>query len=347
MPKVVLLPLLSTLSLPARLLSLPPRASDEDETMAKKVLISGGAGFVPSHLCDRFLHDGWQVLAVDNFCTGRRSNVAHLAQNPDFELLEQDVSQAFTVPGSLEAVLHFASPASPVDYMNLPIETLKVGSLGTMNLLDLAQQKNARFLMASTSEIYGDPLEHPQRESYLGNVSSIGPRSVYDEAKRFSEAAVMAWHRARKLDTRIIRIFNTYGPRMKSGDGRVVSNFIVQALRGEKLTVYGDGSQTRSFCYVDDLVEGIVRVLDRGDHLPYNLGNPVEFTMLELVQEIARQIGNVGIVHLPLPKDDPTRRKPDIGRAQRELQWSPQVALAQGLVPMIADMRARLQAGEA
>lgn len=315
--------------------------------MGKRVLISGGAGFVPSHLCDRFLADGWSVLAVDNFCTGRKSNIAHLLGNPAFELLEQDVSVPFTVAGPLDAVLHFASPASPVDYMRLPIETLQVGSLGTMNLLELAREKKARFLMASTSEIYGDPLEHPQRESYLGNVSSIGPRSVYDEAKRFSEAAVMGWRTARGVDTRIIRIFNTYGPRMKSGDGRVVSNFIVQALRGEKLTVYGDGLQTRSFCYVSDLVEGIVRVLERGDHQPYNLGNPGEYTMLELVQEIAKQVGNVDIQFLPLPKDDPTRRKPDITRAKTDLGWEPKVSLQDGLKPMIADLRARLAAGDA
>ncbi len=301
---------------------------------------------MPSHLCDRFLKDGWHVLAVDNFCTGRHSNIAHLQGVAGFELLEQDVSVPFTVAGPLDAVLHFASPASPIDYLRLPIETLQVGSLGTMNLLEIAREKRARFLMASTSEIYGDPLEHPQRESYLGNVSSIGPRSVYDEAKRFSEAAVMGWRSARGVDTKIIRIFNTYGPRMKSGDGRVVSNFIVQALRGEKLTVYGDGLQTRSFCYVSDLVDGIVRVLERGDHMPYNLGNPGEFTMLELVQEIAKQIGHVDIVHMPLPKDDPTRRKPDITRAQTDLGWAPTVPLQEGLVSMIADLRARLAAGE-
>ncbi len=315
--------------------------------MARRVLISGGAGFVPSHLCDRFLADGWQVLAVDNFCTGRRANIAHLLGNHHFELLEQDVSAPFSVAGPLDAVLHFASPASPVDYMRLPIETLQVGSLGTMNLLEIAREKQARFLMASTSEIYGDPLEHPQRESYLGNVSSIGPRSVYDEAKRFAEAAVMGWRNARGVDTRIIRIFNTYGPRMKSGDGRVVSNFIVQALRGEKLTVYGDGLQTRSFCYVSDLVDGIVRVLEHGDHMPYNLGNPREFTMLELVQEIAKQVGNVQIQHLPLPQDDPTRRKPDITRATHDLGWTPKVQLQEGLVAMIADLRQRLATGDA
>ena len=302
---------------------------------------------MPSHLCDRFIADGWQVLAVDNFCTGRQSNIAHLLGNPAFELLEQDVSVPFTVAGPFAAVLHFASPASPIDYLRLPIETLQVGSLGTMNLLEIAREKQARFLMASTSEIYGDPLEHPQRESYLGNVSSIGPRSVYDEAKRFSEAAVMAWRSARGVDTKIIRIFNTYGPRMKTGDGRVVSNFVVQALRGEKLTVYGDGLQTRSFCYVSDLVDGIVRVLERGDHMPYNLGNPGEFTMLELANEISKQIGQVEIEYQPLPKDDPTRRKPDITRATTDLGWTPKVPLQEGLVAMIGDLRARLAAGDA
>jgi dTDP-glucose 4,6-dehydratase len=332
---------------PRVLLSCRPRLTRKVATMAKRVLISGGAGFVPSHLCDRFLLDGWDVLAVDNFCTGRQSNIAHLQGNPHFDLLEQDVSTPFQVAGPLDAVLHFASPASPVDYLRLPIETLQVGSLGTMNLLEIAREKKARFLMASTSEIYGDPLEHPQRESYLGNVSSIGPRSVYDEAKRFSEAAVMGWRNARGVDTRIIRIFNTYGPRMKSGDGRVVSNFIVQALRGEKLTVYGDGQQTRSFCYVSDLVDGIVRVLERGDHMPYNLGNPGEFTMLELVQEIGKLTGDLDVDYLPLPKDDPTRRKPDITRATTELGWMPKVPLHEGLVAMIADLRQRLAAGDA
>ena len=314
--------------------------------MAGKVLISGGAGFVASHLCDRFLNDGWHVLAVDNFCTGRMGNVAHLLSHPRFSFLEQDVSEPFTVDGPLDAILHFASPASPVDYLNLPVETLKVGSVATMHLLDLARLKGAKFLMASTSEIYGDPLEHPQRETYLGNVSSIGPRSVYDEAKRFSEAAVMCWNRTFGVDTRLIRIFNTYGPRMKTGDGRVVSNFLVQALRGEKLTVYGDGSQTRSFCFVADLVDGIVRVLEHGNHMPYNLGNPVEFTMLELVQEIERLLGKQDVVYMPLPKDDPTRRKPDITRATTELGWEPTVPLQQGLALMLEDIRTRLANGD-
>lgn len=313
--------------------------------MSKKVVITGGAGFVASSLCERFLADGWQVLAVDNLCTGRRSNIAHLLLNPNFELLIHDVSLPFEVDGAVDAVLHFASPASPFDYLALPIETLHVGSNGTFVALELAQRKHAKFLLASTSEIYGDPLEHPQRESYLGNVSSIGPRSCYDEAKRFAEAATMAYRRARGVDTKIIRIFNTYGPRMKAGDGRVVTAFVVQALRGEPLTVFGDGSQTRSFCFVDDLVEGIVRVLERGDHMPYNLGNPVEFTILELAREVARLVGPITLDHRALPADDPTRRKPDISRAIVDLGWSPKVPLAEGLVPVVDAVREGLRTG--
>lgn len=313
--------------------------------MSKKVVITGGAGFVASSLCERFLADGWQVLAVDNLCTGRRSNIAHLLLNPNFELLIHDVSLPFDVQGDVDAVLHFASPASPFDYLALPIETLHVGSNGTFVALELAQRKHAKFLLASTSEIYGDPLEHPQRESYLGNVSSIGPRSCYDEAKRFAEAATMAYRRARGVDTKIIRIFNTYGPRMKAGDGRVVTAFVVQALRGEPLTIFGDGSQTRSFCFVDDLVDGIVGVLDRGDHMPYNLGNPVEFTILELAREVARLVGPITFDHRALPADDPTRRKPDISRAIQDLAWSPKVPLAEGLVPVVEAVREGLRNG--
>lgn len=313
--------------------------------MDRRVVITGGAGFVGSSLCDRFRKDGWRVLAIDDLCTGRASNLAHLQNDPDFELRIHDVSLPFDVEGPVDAVLHFASPASPFDYLALPIETLKAGSYGTLNCLELARRKSARFLMASTSEIYGDPLEHPQRESYLGNVSSIGPRSCYDEAKRFAEAATMAYQRAHQVDTRIIRIFNTYGPRMKANDGRVVPAFIRQALLGVPLTVFGDGDQTRSFCYVDDLVEGIIAVLDRGDHMPYNLGNPVEFTMLALVDEIQRQIGPVTIVHRPLPADDPTRRRPDIRRAQETFGWAPTVSLSEGLRFAIEDFRARLAAG--
>ena len=313
--------------------------------MGKRVVITGGAGFVGSSLCDRFRHDGWQVLAIDDLCTGRVSNIAHLQADPAFELRIHDVSVPFEVQGPVDAVLHFASPASPFDYLALPTETLRVGSIGTMNCLELARQKGARFLLASTSEIYGDPLEHPQRESYLGNVSSIGPRSCYDEAKRFAEAATMAWHRTHGVDTRIIRIFNTYGPRMKANDGRVVPAFIRQALLGLPLTVFGDGEQTRSFCYVDDLVQGIVAVLERGDHMPYNLGNPVEFTMLALVDEVRRQIGPVTLEHRPLPADDPTRRRPDIRRAQETFAWAPTVPLSEGLQYAITDFRARLAAG--
>lgn len=313
--------------------------------MAGRVVITGGAGFVGASLCERFVADGWQVLALDNLCTGRLSNLSNLQGNPAFELRIADVSEPYAIEGEVEAVLHFASPASPFDYLALPIETMKVGAYGTFHALDLARAKGARFLLASTSEIYGDPLEHPQRESYLGNVSSIGPRSVYDEAKRYSEAATMAYLRTFDVDTRIIRIFNTYGPRIKADDGRVVPAFIAQALRGEALTVFGDGGQTRSFCYVDDLVEGIVRVLARGDHMPYNLGNPVEFTILELVQEIARQLGEVRIEHKPLPVDDPTRRKPDIARAIADLEWSPEVPLQEGLQRTIAEFRTRLANG--
>jgi len=313
--------------------------------MDRRVVITGGAGFVGSSLCDRFRKDGWRVLAIDDLCTGRVANLAHLKDDPGFDLRIHDVSVPFDVDGPVDAVLHFASPASPFDYLKLPVETLRAGSYGTLHCLELARRKSARFLMASTSEIYGDPLEHPQRESYLGNVSSIGPRSCYDEAKRFAEAATMAYHRSHGVDTRIIRIFNTYGPRMKANDGRVVPAFIRQALLGIPLTVFGDGDQTRSFCYVDDLVEGVVAVLDRGDHMPYNLGNPVEFTMLGLVDEIQRQLGPVTIVHRPLPADDPTRRRPDIRRAQETFGWAPTVALSEGLRFAIEDFRARLAAG--
>lgn len=313
--------------------------------MPGRVVITGGAGFVGASLCERFVADGWQVVALDNLCTGRLSNIAHLQGHPSFELRILDVSEPFSIEGEVDAVLHFASPASPFDYLALPIETLKVGSYGTIHALDLALGKGAKFLLASTSEIYGDPLEHPQRESYLGNVSSIGPRSVYDEAKRFAEAATMAYRRTYAVDTRIIRIFNTYGPRIKANDGRVVPAFLAQALRGEAFTVFGDGSQTRSFCYVDDLVAGIVRVLERGDHMPYNLGNPVEFTILELIQEIEALLGAQNVVHKPLPVDDPTRRKPDISRAIEDLDWSPTVPLREGLQRTVEAFRRRLAAG--
>ncbi|MSP92072.1 MAG: SDR family oxidoreductase [Myxococcales bacterium] len=314
--------------------------------MARRAVVTGGAGFIGSSLCERLVADGWQVLALDNFCTGRRLNLASLEGHPAFELRSHDVCDPIDIDGPVDAVLHFASPASPFDYLTLPVETLRVGSVATMHLLELARRKGARFLIASTSEIYGDPLEHPQRENYFGNVNSIGPRSVYDEAKRFAEAATMAWHRKHGVDTRIIRIFNTYGPRMKAGDGRVVPAFLSQALRGEALTVFGDGSQTRSFCFVDDLVDGVVRVLERGDAQPYNLGNPAEFTMLELVREIEKLMGTVQCVHMPLPIDDPTRRKPDIARAIGELGWSPLVPLSVGLRRTADGFRTRMAAGQ-
>lgn len=306
---------------------------------SKRVVITGGAGFVGSSLCERMLADGYAVLAVDNLCTGREINVAHLRSNPNFELRIANVSDALQIDGPVDGVLHFASPASPFDYLALPIETLRVGSEGTLRMLELARSKGARFLMASTSEIYGDPLEHPQRESYLGNVSSIGPRSVYDEAKRFAEAATMAYRRTYGLDTRLIRIFNTYGPRMKPDDGRVVTSFLAQALRGQPLTMFGDGSQTRSFCYVDDLVDGIVAVFERGNGEPYNLGNPVEFTIKELAGEVERMLGPQVITQLPLPADDPKQRQPDITRARTELGWNPTVALREGLERTLVGMR--------
>lgn len=319
-------------SAPSTLGALPGTSALAPSHRGQRVVISGGAGFVGSALCERFLADGWTVLAVDNLSTGKADNVAHLQSHPAFTLQIADVIEPLVVEGPVAAVLHFASPASPFDYAALPVETLKVGAHGTFTMLDLARQKGARFLLASTSEIYGDPLEHPQKESYLGNVSSIGPRSCYDEAKRFAEAATMTYLRAFGVDTRIIRIFNTYGPRLKPGDGRVVTAFLTQALRNQPLTVFGEGQQTRSFCYVDDLVDGIVRVLHHGDHQPYNLGNPGEFTVGELAEIVLRLTGSQSkVTYLPLPKDDPTRRKPDITRATTDLGWQPQVALEDGL----------------
>ncbi|MEY3014534.1 MAG: hypothetical protein RIT45_3269 [Pseudomonadota bacterium] len=308
--------------------------------MQRRVVIAGGAGFVGSALVRRFLADGWQVVSLDDHCTGRAHNLEGV-QGP-LEQVQADVSLPLDVQGPVDAVLHFASPASPPDYLARPVHTLRAGSLGTYNLLELAERKGARFLLASTSEVYGDPLVHPQVESYWGNVNPIGPRSVYDEAKRFSEAATMAWHRERGLDTRIIRIFNTYGPRMRPDDGRVVPNFACQALRGEKLTIYGDGSQTRSFCYIDDLVDGIVRVLEQGDAMPYNLGNPDEHTVNEFAQIIADLVGGVEISREPLPTDDPKRRRPDITRARTELGWSPTTSLRDGLHATLADFRRQL-----
>ena len=297
-----------------------------------RVLVTGAAGFLGSHLVDRFLGLGYQVIGMDNQLTGNPANLAHVATDPKFEFTRQDVSTFIEVEGPLDGVLHFASPASPVDYLELPIQTLKVGALGTHKTLGLAMAKRARFLLASTSEVYGDPLVHPQPESYWGNVNPVGPRGVYDEAKRFAEALTMAYHRYHRLDTRIVRIFNTYGPRMRPNDGRVVSNFIVQALRGEPLTVYGDGSQTRSFCYVDDLVEGIVRLFERGTAEPMNIGNPHEFTVRQLAERVLTLTGSAStIVERPLPVDDPQVRQPDITRAREALGWEPQVALDDGL----------------
>ena len=313
-----------------------------------RVLITGAAGFLGSHLSDRFLADGHSVVGVDNFLTGNAQNVAHLAGEPRFELLEQDVSDALPDVGPLDGVLHFASPASPVDYLEQPLATLKVGSLGTLNALALARARGARFFMASTSEVYGDPLEHPQVESYWGHVNPVGPRSVYDEAKRFSEALTMSFHREYGLDTRIVRIFNTYGPRMRPRDGRVVTNFIVQALNGEPLTVYGDGSQTRSFCYVSDEVEGLYRLFLHGDHNPTNIGNPAEYTVRELADLIIELTGTSSVIkHEPLPQDDPRQRRPDITRARRMLGWEPTVPVREGVARTIEYFRSLMGTGRA
>ncbi len=297
-----------------------------------RVLVTGAAGFLGSHLCDRLLAQGYRVVAMDNYLTGHAANVAHLERDPGFQFVRHDVTNFIELAGPLDGVLHFASPASPVDYLEFPIQTLKVGSLGTHKALGVAKAKGARFLLASTSEVYGDPLVHPQPESYWGNVNPVGPRGVYDEAKRFAEAMTMAYHRFHKLDTRIVRIFNTYGPRMRPHDGRVVSNFIVQALKGEALTVYGDGSQTRSFCYVDDLIEGILRLFERGGPDPTNLGNPHEFTVRQLAELVLRLTGSRSpVVTRPLPTDDPKVRQPDISRARTTLGWEPAVSLETGL----------------
>jgi dTDP-glucose 4,6-dehydratase len=305
-----------------------------------KVVITGAAGFLGSHLCDRFLADEHEVIGVDNLVTGHADNLEHLRGNGRFRFIRHDVSDSLEIAGGIDGVLHLASPASPIDYLELPIETLKVGSLGTHNALALANAKNARFFLASTSEVYGDPLEHPQRESYWGNVNPIGPRSVYDEAKRFAEAMTMAFHRAEGVDTRIVRIFNTYGPRMRPRDGRVVSNFIVQALTGEPLTIYGDGSQTRSFCFVDDEIEGIYALFMRGDHLPTNIGNPDEYTVGQLASLVKELTGTRSpIQHRPLPEDDPKVRRPDISRARSLLGWEPKVDVREGLRRTIAYFR--------
>ena len=298
----------------------------------KRILITGGAGFLGSHLCDRFIKEGYSVIAMDNLITGDLKNIEHLFKHPDFEFYHHDVSKFVHVPGDLHYILHFASPASPIDYLKIPIQTLKVSSLGTHNLLGLAKAKNARILVASTSEVYGDPLIHPQTEEYYGNVNPIGPRGVYDEAKRFQEAITMAYHTYHGLETRIIRIFNTYGPRMRLNDGRVLPAMIGQALRGEDLTVFGDGSQTRSFCYVDDLVDGIFKLLMSDYHLPVNIGNPDEISILDFGKEIIKLTGtNQKIIFQPLPQDDPKQRQPEISKARNILGWQPKVSRSEGL----------------
>jgi dTDP-glucose 4,6-dehydratase len=314
-----------------------------------RILITGAAGFLGSHLCDRFLAEGHEVIGMDNFITGSPDNIAHLIGQKGFLFVQHDVTNFIHVPGPLDGVLHFASPASPVDYLELPIQTLKVGSLGTHKTLGLAKEKNARYLIASTSEVYGDPQVHPQPETYWGHVNPVGPRGVYDEAKRFAEAMVMAYHRFHGLDTRIVRIFNTYGPRMRPNDGRVVSNFIVQALRGEPLTVYGEGAQTRSFCYCTDEVDGIYRLFMSDYTMPVNIGNPDEFTVLQLAQQVIELTKSKSTIeYQPLPKDDPKVRRPDITVARRELGWQPTIPLAEGLqktIPYFAERVGRTNEG--
>lgn len=310
-------------------------------------LVTGGAGFLGSHLCQRLLAEGHTVTCVDNLITGKVDNIAHLLEDPKFNFLEHDVSQSFEVDTPVDNVLHFASPASPIDYLELPIQTLKVGSLGTHNTLGLAKKKEARYLLASTSEVYGDPLVHPQPEDYWGNVNPVGPRGVYDEAKRFSEAMVMAYHRYHGLDTRIVRIFNTFGPRMRPRDGRVVPAFIQQALQQEPLTVFGDGSQTRSFCFVDDLIEGIWRLLNSDVSDPVNIGNPHEMTILQFAELILEMTaGSSQIVHESLPVDDPKIRQPDISKARAVLGWEPQVPVRKGLERTIEYFQTLLLTGE-
>jgi len=304
-----------------------------------RILVTGGAGFVGSHLCDALLAEGHSVVCADNLLTGYTENIAHQVHEPRFEFFQQDICQAFD-PGKVDYVFHFASPASPVDYLQHGVETLQVGSIGTMNCLDIASRYNAKFLLASTSECYGDPHEHPQRESYWGNVNPIGSRSVYDESKRFAEALTMAYHRYRKVDSRIVRIFNTYGPRLQINDGRVISNFMKQALRGEELTVYGDGSQTRSFCYVSDEVAGIVALSKSEEHEPVNIGNPDEFTVLDCARIVLEATGSGSTVRFePLPEDDPKQRRPDITKARRLLGWEPTIDLRTGLQKSLAYFR--------
>jgi dTDP-glucose 4,6-dehydratase len=311
-----------------------------------RAVITGGAGFLGSHLCDFFLEKGWDVLCLDNLVTGSGTNIDHLAKNLHFSFQQQNVSEYIGVSGPVEAVLHFASPASPPDYLRLPIQTLKVGALGTHNALGLALAKKARFFLASTSECYGDPDVSPQPESYWGHVNPIGPRGVYDEAKRFAEAITMAYHRYHGLDTRIVRIFNTYGPRMRLNDGRALPNFLYQALTGEPITVYGDGKQTRSFCYVSDLIEGIYRLFESKEHEPVNVGNPHEITILEFAERVRALVGSkTSIVFRPLPQDDPKQRCPDITKAKRILKWEPKIDLEQGLGLTYEYFRERVSAG--
>ena len=313
-----------------------------------RVLITGGAGFLGSHLCDRFLAEGYEVLCMDNLVTGDLRNVEHLFCEPDFHYYHQDVTEYIHVPGRLDVIMHFASPASPIDYLELPIQTLKVGSLGTHKALGLAHAKGARILLASTSECYGDPLVHPQTEDYWGNVNPVGPRGVYDEAKRFAEAMTMAYHRYHDVETRIVRIFNTYGPRMRLNDGRALPAFMSQALRGEDITVFGDGSQTRSFCYVDDLIEGIWRLLHSDEVMPTNIGNPAEMTILEFARKVVELTGSSSrIVFRDLPQDDPKVRQPDIGKARRILGWEPVVGLDEGLRRTLAYFKQHIQLPEA
>ena len=309
--------------------------------MQKRVLITGGAGFLGSHLCERFLSEGYQVIAMDNLITGDLRNIQHLFPLKDFEFYHHDVTKYIHISGKLDYILHFASPASPIDYLKIPIQTLKVGAMGTHNCLGLAKAKGARILVASTSEVYGDPLVHPQPEEYWGNVNPVGPRGVYDEAKRYMESITMAYHTFHGVDTRIVRIFNTYGPRMRLNDGRALPAFIGQALRGEDLTVFGDGSQTRSFCYVDDLIEGIYRLLLSDYELPMNIGNPSEISLLDFAREVLQLTGGeVQIVFKPLPADDPKQRQPDITKAMEILGWQPQVGRKEGLEKTYAYFKA-------
>jgi dTDP-glucose 4,6-dehydratase len=309
----------------------------------ERILITGGAGFIGSHLCDHFIKKGFDVICMDSLLTGSPDNIAHLMGLPNFQFINLDVTTYMYVAGQVDHILHFASPASPLDYMDLPIQTLKVGSLGTHKALGLAREKNARFLLASTSEVYGDPLLHPQAESYWGNVNPIGPRGVYDEAKRFAEAITMAYHRSHHLDTKIVRIFNTYGPRMRVRDGRAIPTFMAQALRGESLTVFGDGSQTRSFCFISDMVDGIFKLLMSDTHEPVNIGNPSEMPLIDLAREILRITGSKSrIVHAALPEDDPKVRQPDISKARKLLGWEPKVGLEEGLRRTMEDFKGRL-----